>query len=63
MLFRSQTAAKMGDMDSIEWREMVCLESANADGNPAILKARESHTLGSIYSIESFYPSTKNMAA
>lgn len=59
----AQTAAKMADMDSIEWNEMTCLESANADGNPAILKARESHTLGSIYSIESFYPSTKNMPA
>lgn len=47
------TSAKMDDLGSEGWRDMVCVESANAVGNTVALNAGESHTLGSTYSIQS----------
>ena len=41
----------MGGRDS--WREMVCVESANALGNVVTVKAHESHTLAVNYSVQS----------
>jgi D-hexose-6-phosphate mutarotase len=47
------TAAKMDDLGADGWRDMVCVESANAAGNPVTVSSHSSHTLVSIYSTES----------
>ena len=47
-------AAAMDDMGADGWREMVCVESANALGNAVTVKADESHSLVATYSVESF---------
>jgi D-hexose-6-phosphate mutarotase len=46
-------AATMDDMGRDGWREMVCVESANALGNVVTVKAHESHTLAVNYSVQS----------
>lgn len=46
-------AAAMDDMGRDGWREMVCVESANALGNVVTVKAGESHSLVATYSVES----------
>lgn len=48
-------ASKMDDLGAVGWRSMVCVESANAVGNPVVLMSKESHTLGSAYYVDSFY--------
>lgn len=46
-------AATMDDMGRDGWREMVCVESANALGNVVTVKAGESHSLAATYWVES----------
>jgi D-hexose-6-phosphate mutarotase len=51
-------AAQMGDMgkgkSGAGWREMVCVESANAMDNVVTVAPGETHTLSVTYSAESF---------
>jgi D-hexose-6-phosphate mutarotase len=42
----------MDDLGSAGWRDMVCVESANALGNVVTVKAFESHTMTAMYSAE-----------
>jgi D-hexose-6-phosphate mutarotase len=46
-------AATMDDMSRDVWREMDCVESANALGNVVTVKAYENHTLAVNYSVQS----------
>jgi D-hexose-6-phosphate mutarotase len=46
-------ASKMDDLGAVGWRDMVCVESANAAGNEIIVEATESHTAVAHYLIES----------
>jgi D-hexose-6-phosphate mutarotase len=46
------TASKMDDLGSDGWRDMVCVESANALENRLNLPAGQSHTLSVTYSVE-----------
>lgn len=48
----TEKADKMGDFGPDGWREMVCVESANALENRVTVKAGESHTLAVEYSAE-----------
>lgn len=57
------TASKMDDLGVNEWRDMVCVESANAVGNPVTLTSGESHSLVSIYSAESISPTVASTTA
>lgn len=47
------TASKMDDLGSEGWRDMLCVESANALENQVIVAAGSSHTLTATYSVES----------
>lgn len=57
------TAGKMDDLGSDGWCDMVCVESANAVGNQVAVSPSASHTLGSIYSVESMHPSAVSTTA
>ena len=57
------TASKMDDLGVNGWRDMVCVESANAVGNPVTLTSGESHSLVSIYSAESISPTVASTTA
>ena len=57
------TAAKMDDLGANGWRDMVCVESANAVGNPVAVSLGASHTLVAIYSVESISPSAVSTTA
>lgn len=46
------TAAKMDDLGPEGWRDMVCVESANAMENQVIVPSGGTHTLTAIYSVE-----------
>ncbi len=48
----TEKADKMGDFGPDGWREMVCVESANALENVVTVKAGESHTLAVEYAAE-----------
>jgi D-hexose-6-phosphate mutarotase len=48
----AQTAAKMDDLGSAGWRDMVCVESANAFGNSVRVGPNASHVMGIVYSAE-----------
>ena len=48
----TEKADKMGDFGPDGWREMVCVESANALENTVTVKAHSSHTLAVDYSAE-----------
>lgn len=48
----AEKAATMDDVSLGGWREMVCVESANALGNVVTVKAYETHTMTAIYSVE-----------
>jgi D-hexose-6-phosphate mutarotase len=45
--------AKAATMGRDGWKEMVCVESANALGNVVTVKVGESHSLAATYSVES----------
>jgi D-hexose-6-phosphate mutarotase len=49
----SAKAATMDDMGRDGWKEMVCVESANALGDVVTVNAHESHSLVATYSVES----------
>jgi glucose-6-phosphate 1-epimerase len=57
------TATKMDDLGANGWRDMVCVESANAIGNLVAVSPGASHTLVSIYSVESILPSAVSTTA
>lgn len=57
------TATKMDDLGANGWRDMVCVESANSVGNPVAVSPGASHTLVSIYSVESILPSAVSTTA
>jgi D-hexose-6-phosphate mutarotase len=44
-------ASKLDDLGAIGWREMVCVESANAFENAIMLGALKSHTHTAVYSV------------
>lgn len=48
----TEKADKMGDFGPDGWREMVCVESANALENVVTVKAGESHTMAVEYAAE-----------
>lgn len=48
----TEKADKMGDFGPDGWREMVCVESANAQENVVTVKAHSTHTLAVEYSAE-----------
>jgi D-hexose-6-phosphate mutarotase len=48
----AQTAAKMDDLGSAGWRDMVCVESANALDNSVKVGPNASHVMGITYSAE-----------
>lgn|GEM_PF-4794591 len=48
----AQTAANMDDFGYAGWRDMVCVESANAVGNSVRVGPNASHVMGIIYSAE-----------
>jgi D-hexose-6-phosphate mutarotase len=54
----TEKAAKMGDMGQGKsgegWREMVCVESANAMDNIVSVAPGETHTMAVYYSVEPF---------
>jgi D-hexose-6-phosphate mutarotase len=43
-------ASKIDDLGAAGWRNMVCVESANADGNPVTLRSQGLHTIVATYS-------------
>ena len=45
-------ASKMDDLGSVDWRDMVCVESANALENSVKIMPRALHTLSTSYSVE-----------
>ena len=47
------TASKMDDLGPVDWRTMVCVESANALVNPVVLPPAGVHTLAVEYSVTS----------
>lgn len=49
----AQTSAKMADLGEDGWRDMVCVESANALENLVTIKSGTSHTHTAVYSAES----------
>lgn len=51
----AETTAKMADMESNGWRDMICVESANTVDNPVVIKPGASHTLASTYAAESIH--------
>jgi len=46
-------ASKMDDLGSVGWRDMVCVESANALGNKINLEPFKAHTHVALYEVES----------
>ena len=48
----AQIAAKVDDLGSAGWRDMVCVESANALGNSVTVGPNASHVMGIIYAAE-----------
>ena len=48
-----EKASQMGDMGTVnEWRQMICLESANAMENSVTIYPNETHTMVTEYSLE-----------
>jgi len=47
----ADVAAGMRDMGVGEWRQMVCVESANVGEHAVVLEPGRSHTLGSSYEV------------
>lgn len=45
-------AKKLDDLGAVSWRDMVCVESANALGNIIILASQKTHTHSAVYSVE-----------
>jgi glucose-6-phosphate 1-epimerase len=49
----AEKASQMGDMGTVnEWRQMICLESANAMENSVTIYPNETHTMVTEYSLE-----------
>lgn len=48
----TETASKMSDLGKDGWRDMVCVESANALGDFVMVKRGESHTHSVVYRVE-----------
>lgn len=46
-----ETASKMSDLGSEEWRSMVCVETANALENAILIQPGQHHTTTAIYSV------------
>lgn len=46
-----EVASKMSDLGSEGWRNMVCVETANALGNAVLVEPEQQHSLTAIYSV------------
>lgn len=49
----TKTASKMTDLGEYGWRDMVCVESANALENLVMIKSGDSHTHSVVYRVDS----------